>query len=315
MKNIKKQKCIFDFDPGADDSVALTLSLYDEILDIKLITTVCGNLSLDKVTRNALHLLEKFNRTDIPLAKGAKKAMFRISPDATFIHQNEGMGGYIPPKEVQTKPISDDAVEIMYETIKIYKKDIIIFVLGPHTNLGHLITRHPDVVDMINHIYCEGCAPFGLKSEGNWVEYISFNVSSDPEAFQIVLNSGIPITIIPSRMGRELANFTEEEVGFIKTINDVGKFVNEIYSGYWEPNYPDRRIATNDTCACMIMRFPKLFKTKKAFISVDTDKAPGKTNITFNKKGNVCYAYKVNKKQMHKIFYEGIKKLDRFKFY
>lgn len=315
MKGKKKQNCIFDFDPGADDSVALTLSLYDEVLDIKLITTVCGNLSLDKVTRNALHLLEKFNRTDIPLAKGAKKAMFRISPDATFIHQSEGMGGYIPPKEVQTKPISDDAVEIMYETIKKYKKDIIIFVLGPHTNLGHLITRHPDVVDMINHIYCEGCAPFGLKSEGNWVEYISFNVSSDPEAFQIVLNSGIPITIIPSRMGRELANFTEEEVGFIKTINDVGRFVNEIYSGYWEPNYPDRRIATNDTCACMIMRYPKLFKTKRAFFDVDTDKQPGKTMITFNRKGNINFAYKVNRKKMHQIFYDGIRKLDNFKFY
>ena len=62
MKGKKKQNCIFDFDPGADDSVALTLSLYDEVLNIKLITTVCGNLSLDKVTRNALHILEKFNQ-------------------------------------------------------------------------------------------------------------------------------------------------------------------------------------------------------------------------------------------------------------
>ena len=315
MKEKKRQNCIFDCDPGADDAVALSLSLYDDALDIKLITTVCGNLSLEKVTRNALHILEKFNRTDIPLAKGAKKAMERISPDATFIHQNEGMGGYIPPKVVKTKPIETDAIEAMYETIKKYKNDIVIFALGPHTNLGHLFTRHPDAKDMISHIYCEGCAPYGLKSEGRWVEYISFNVSSDPEAFKIVINSGVPITIIPSRMGRELANFTEEEVNYIKTINDVGRFIYEIYSGYWEHNYPDRRIATNDTCACMIMRHPKLFKTKRAFFDVDTDKQPGKTLITFNRKGNINYAYKVNKNKMHQIFYNEIKKLDNFKFY
>ena len=315
MKEKKKQNCIFDCDTGVDDAVALILSIYDEALDIKLITTVCGNLSLNKVTRNALHILEKFNRTDIPLAMGATKAMERISPDATFIHQKEGMGGYIPPKVVKTKPIEVDAIEAMYETIKKYKNDIVIFALAPHTNLGHLFTRHPDAKGMINHIYCEGCAPYGLKSEGSWVEHISFNVSSDPEAFKIVINSGIPITIIPSRMGRELANFTEEEVNYIKTINDVGRFIYEMYSGYWEPNYPDRRIATNDTCACMIMRYPKLFKTKRAFFEVDTDKQPGKTVITFNRKGNINFAYKVNKKKMHQIYYDEIKKLGNFKFY
>ncbi len=316
MKKLQKFNVIIDTDPGVDDTAAVALSLYDEQVDIKLITTVAGNLDLDTVTRNVLHTLEKFDRTDIPVAKGADKAMKRISPDARDVHQMEGMGNYIPPKIVKTRPIDMPAVDAMYETIKKYKKDINIIALGPHTNLGYLIQEHPDVVYMISHIYCEGCAPFGMKSEGDrWRNYVSFNVSSDPEAFKIVMESGIPVTIIPSKMGRELANFTEEEVYKIRDMNDVGHFLFEMYNGYWEHGYPDRRIAINDTCAFMIMRYPKLFKTKRSFFYVDTEEIPGKTMVEFNKLGNVNFAYKVNKKKLHQIFVDSIKKLDRFKFY
>ncbi len=315
MKKIKKLNCIIDTDPGVDDSAAIVLSLDDDIMDIKLITTVAGNLDIDKVTRNALHILEKFNHTEIPVAKGAIKAMCRKSEDATFIHQENGMGGYIPPKTIKTKPIELDAIEAMYETIKKYPKDINIIALAPQTNLARLITRHPDVKDMISHIYTEGCAPYGWESEGErWKYYVSFNASSDPEALKIVIESGIPITWVPSRMGRELANFTEEEVYSMREINDTGKFLCEMYSGYWEHNYPDRRVATNDTCAILCMRNPKLFKMKKAKVFVNTTDLPGQTNIQFNKKGNVNYVYKVNKKKMHKYFFNAIRKMGQHRF-
>lgn len=314
-KEIKKVSCIIDTDPGVDDTVAIALSLYDEMMDIKLITTVSGNKDLDTVTRNALHTLERFKRTDIPVAKGAEKPLFREPKDASFIHQHFGMGGYIPPEKVETKPIKKDAIEAMYETICENKGNIVIIALGPHTNVGTLIQKHPDVVEMVNHIYCEGCAAYGHKMEGKrWSNYISFNASSDPEAMQIVFNSGIPITIIPSRMGRELANFTEEQVMAIRDVNKVGYFFFQMYTGYWEHNYPDRRIATNDTCACMIFRFPKLFKTKKCFFEINTTDKPGKTTVTFNKKGNVNFAYKVNRNKLQQKFYEAIKNLDNLDF-
>ena len=311
MKNFKKINCIIDTDPGVDDSAAISLSLYDDIMEIKLITTVTGNLDIETVTRNTLHILEKFNREDIPVAVGAKKAMYRESIDAIHVHKTGGMGNYNPPEKVELKPIEADAVEAMYQTILKHPKDIVILALGPHTNVANLLVKHPDVAKMINHIYCEGCAPYGYKGE----THISFNVSSDPEAFKIVLESGIPITIIPSRMGRELCNLNEKQVFEMREINDVGHFLFEMYNGYWEHGYPDRRIALNDTCAVMIMRFPEIFKTKRSFFDVDLGDQPGKTVVTFNKKGNVNYAYKVNRKLLHKDFFNAIRKLDRFKFY
>lgn len=315
MENIKKINCIIDSDPGVDDCAAILLSLYDELMDIKLITTLCGNLSLDKVTRNALHLLEKFERTDIPVARGAEKALKRVSPDATFIHQKEGMGNYLPPDEVDHKTIESSAVEAMYKVICENKGDISIIALGPQTNIASLILAHPDVTGMISRIYTEGCAPYGWKGQGKWKHYISFNASSDPEALKIVLESGIPITYVPSRMGRDLAQFNEEEVFKIRDINDTGRFIAEMYTGYWEHGYEDRRIATNDTCACMCLRFPELFKTKKVHFEVDTEEQPGKTLMKFDKKGNVDLVLKVNKKKLHEKFYHAIEKLGRFKFY
>ncbi len=315
MKEVKKINCIIDCDPGVDDTVALALSLYDEVMDIRLITTLNGNLDLETVTRNALHVLEKFKRTDIPVAKGAALPMGKSMPNASFIHQKNGMGGYTPPKTVETKPVEKSAVEAMYEVIKENPNDVVIISLGPHTNVGTLIQTHPDVINMVSHIYCEGCAAYGNKIEKNWDKYISFNASFDALALKIVMESGIPITIIPSRMGRELANFNEKEVFKIREINDVGKFFFEMYNQYWEHNYKDRRIATNDTCACLALRFPELFKTKRADVTVNTTDMYGRTDFNFNKNGKVEYVYKVNKKKMHQYFYSAIKKLDRFKFY
>ena len=312
---MEKCHCIIDTVPGVDDSAALALSLYEEKIVIDLITTVSGNLDLQSVTRNALHVLEKFKRTDIPVAMGAVKPMERESKDAKFIHQAEGMGGYHPPKTVKTKPIEKPAVEAMYEVINNHAGDINIIMLGPQTNVAYLIKQHPDVVNKIKHIYCEGCSPYGWKSEKRWIEYISFNASSDPEAFDIVMKSGIPITIVPSRMGRELANFTEQEVYDIGKINDVGRFICEMYSGYWEPGYQDRRVATNDTCALLNLRYPKLFKTIPVDIEIDTDKMPGKTVMTKNRHSHIKLVTKINRKKMHKLYFEAIKKLDRFKFY
>lgn len=315
MKEFKKLNCIIDTDPGVDDTVAIALSLYDDLMDIKLITTVNGNVDLDIVTRNALHVLEKFGRSDIPVAKGASVPMGKSMPNASFIHQASGMGGYNPPKSVATKPIDMPAVDAMYEVIKQNPNNINILSLGPHTNTAQLIQKYPEVKNMISHIYCEGCAPYGVKGQGKWEKYISFNASFDAEAMKIVAESGVPVTIIPSRMGRELANFNEQEVFEIRELNDVGRFFFEMYNSYWEHGYEDRRIATNDTCACLALREPGLFKTKKARLLVNTTDMYGRTDFIFNKKGNVNFVYKVNKKKMHRYFFRAIKKLDWLKLY
>ena len=114
-------------------------------------------------------------------------------------------------------------------------------------------------------------------------------------------------------MGRDLVHFTEDEVYQMRDINDVGKWLYEMYSGYWERNYKDRRAATNDTCAVLAMRFPQLFKYKRASVFVDTgNDTPGRLVFRWNRKGNAKYAYAVNRKKFHQLYFSAISKYSMF---
>lgn len=307
---MKKYKVIIDTDPGVDDAACLIFALNDKKLDIKLITTVVGNLPLEKTTRNMLHLLDKFN-LDYPVAKGASKAMERVSPTAEYVHGMEGLGGYKPPKRVKHKLLDEDAVSAMYRVISEGDGDIVPLILGPHTNIAYLLKQHPDIIKKIPKIIFMGGAPYGMKG---YPLHISFNISSDPEAFKIVLDSKIPLVMVPSDMGRNKAHLTEEYVYKIKETNEVGEMMFEMFDKYWEHGYPDKRIATNDTCAYYYLIHPNHYKTMRLSLTVDTDKTPGKIIATPDKSGNVLMTTAINRKKFLKWFDKSLHKLDKITF-
>lgn len=307
---MKKYKVIIDTDPGVDDAACLIFAFFDKKLDIKLLTSVSGNVRVKTGTRNLLHLLDKFNK-DFPVAMGADKAMFRNSPTAEEVHSKEGMGGYIPPKEVKHQLLKEDAVEAMYRVLNEGNGDIIPIVLGPHTNIGLLFTKHPDIIAKIPKIIFMGGSPYGVPG---FPDHISFNISSDPEAFKIVLDSKIPLVMVPSDMGRRKAYLTENYVYQMRDTNDVGSFIFQMYDKYWERNFPDKRIATNDTCAYIYLTHPHLFKCKRVEVSVDTKDAPGKTFVSFDKKGHILLTVAVKREKFLNLLTKKLKQLDVIKF-
>lgn len=303
---MEKYKVIIDTDPGIDDTTALILSMFDERLDVKLYTTVKGNINVDIATNNMLHLLEKFGKS-VPVARGGERGMMRDTPDASWLHGKWGMGEtYIPPK-AKTKVIKKDAVEAMYEIIKNNPHEITILMFGPHTNVGNLLKKHPDVAPLIKHIIFEGFSPYGYKGIK---PHISFNIRTDPEAFKYVLDSGIPLSVIPSEMGRNEGRLPESLVKKIGKMNDTGAFLEEIYQNYWERGYDDKRIATNDTLAYLYLVEPELFKIRKADIEVNLTDAPGKTIATFSPKGKIRVAMGLKRRMFVESFLSKIKNLD-----
>lgn len=309
MKKNKKQKVIIDTDPGIDDTTALIFTMFDDRLDVQLYTTVKGNINVDIATNNMLHLLEKFGK-NTPVAKGMNKGMYRDTPDASWLHGKWGMGEtYIPPK-AKTKPIKKDAVEAMYEIITANPHEITLILFGPHTNVGNLLKKHPDCAPLIKQIIFEGFSPYGHKGIK---PHISFNIRTDPEAFKFVLDSNIPLVVIPSELGRQDGKISESMVNKIGTYNDTGAFLKDIYQNYWEHGYEDKRIATNDTCAYLYLVEPKLFKTKRADIAVNLTNAPGKTTAVFSRKGKYTVAVGLKRKKFEKSFLGKIKALDDIK--
>ena len=306
---MKKIKVIIDTDPGVDDSACLVFALFDKALDIKLFTTVAGNVDVKTCTRNLLHLLDKFD-VDYPVAEGAYKALERISPTAEHVHSKEGMGGYVPPQEVKHKILEENAVEAMYRVLNEGDGDIIPLVFGPHTNIAQLLIDHPDIIKKIPKIIFMGGAPYGMPG---FPLHVSFNIRSDPEAFKIVLDSKIPLVMVPSDMGRNKAYLAEDFVYQIRDTNDVGKFLYEMYQTYWERGYEDKRIATNDTCAYLYLTNPELFTFKKIDLTVNTTDAPGKTVATLNENGNILLTVGIEREKFLDLMMKKLHEFDNFK--
>lgn len=305
----EKHKVIIDTDPGVDDSACLIYAFISERIDIKLLTSVVGNVSIETGTRNLLHLMDIFG-ADYPVAKGEKTALFRVSETAEFIHQKEGLGGYLPPSTITHKPIKPNAVNQMYEVISKANGDVIPLLLGPQTNFAKLLKQHPQITEKIPKIVFMGGSPYGHP---DFPHHISFNMSCDPEAFQVVLDSKIPLVMVPSAIGRKKAHLTEEYVNSLLDKGDVGKLLYHMYSMYWEPGYPDKRVATNDTCALLALTHPEIFTFERAFVTVNTTDAPGKTIVDFNPNGNVEIAMDVDRKafldilEMEMVKYKDVK--------
>lgn len=302
-------KVIIDTDPGVDDATAVLLALLDKRLDIKLFTTASGNRPIEIGTKNMLYLLEKFGFKH-PVSKGANKPLKRQRKDAAFLHGYGGLGGYKHKKPVTTKCIAGVAEDNMYKLLKKYPGEITLVILGAQTNIALLLQKYPDAKNLIKQIVYMGGSPYGYKKTK---PHISFNISSDPEAFQIVLDSGIPLVMVPSELGRNEFYLSEKQVEEIENMNDFGAFLSKMYEIYWEPGYKDRRIAMNDSCAILYLTEPKLFKHSMGDVTVDLEDAPGKTIIDFHRKGKVKVLMKGNRKKAYNYFKGVVKSMDDYK--
>ena len=115
-------------------------------------------------------------------------------------------------------------------------------------------------------------------------------------------------------MGRNKAHLDEEYVmNKVKNVNAVGDFIFQMYDKYWEPGYPDKRVATNDTCAYIYLTNPEIFTHRKVDIDVDCEDMPGKTIIDFNDNGKYDFVTGVDKQKFLDLLEEKLKKFDDFK--
>ena len=130
-------RIILDTDPGADDALAIMLMLASPEITLEAITTVHGNVTLDKTTRNALALLEFLNATHIPVAKGCTVPLLKPPHPALgeVVHGSSGMGRTNLPKP-KTQPIKTHAVDYLIERFLAEPNELTLFAIGPLTNVA-----------------------------------------------------------------------------------------------------------------------------------------------------------------------------------
>lgn len=257
-----KKQIIIDTDPGIDDAVALAIALFSNELEVKLITTVAGNVGLDYVTQNALKLLEFFGK-DIPVAKGLDAPLIREMKDASQVHGETGMEGYDFKKPTNQLLLNEHAINAMRETILNSKELITILAIGPLTNIAMLLKMYPETMAQIKEIIFMG----GSLTRGNSSVMSEFNIDFDPEAAKIVFDSGVPIVMVGLDIGLKVLIFPEESQK-IKAMNKVGEMFYGLFKRYRGGSMETGLTMYDSTAIAYLLR-PDLFEVTKSFLDVE----------------------------------------------
>ncbi len=259
---VKKTPIILDTDSGIDDAVAIAAALFSPEIDLQLITTVAGNVSVEKTTRNALQLLH-FWQADVPVAQGAAMPLTRPLRDAASIHGESGMDGYdFPAHDRQT--LNVPAFQAMYERLMASPEPLTLVTIGPLTNIALLLTHYPACTAKINRLVMMG----GSAGRGNFTPNAEFNIAIDPEAAARVFESGIEIVMCGLDVTHQ-AVLTPDYLAALPALNRTGQLLHALFSHY-RAGSMTTGLRMHDLCAIAWLLRPELFTLKRCFVAVET---------------------------------------------
>ncbi|MDO4492474.1 MAG: nucleoside hydrolase [Clostridia bacterium] len=258
---------IFDCDTGIDDAIAILLALKIPAFDIKGFTCVAGNTPLPKVLRNTGHVLELAG-VDLPVYAGADKPLFAdaTAPTAEHVHGKNGLGDleFDDPKRA---PESMKAWDYIYEEAKRQNGALELIATAPLTNLAMAFLKYKELPKLIRRIVIMG----GAASYGNVTPAAEFNIYTDPEAAEIVFNSGVPVHMVGLDVTLK-AWFNAEESEKLSAVNEQGMFCHLVGRGEmrYSLGHGFPGMCLHDPCAVIYAAYPELYKTDTVGVHVET---------------------------------------------
>lgn len=229
---MEKKKIILDCDPGMDDSMAIVMACKSPALEVLAITTLNGNYPADVTAVNALKVIELLGRTEIPVAQGMVTPMVRPRPSDPFTHGKDGQAENFLPDP--TTPLSEKhAVDLIIDLVKANPGEVTILCTGPLSNVGMAMQKAPEIKSLIKEIVAISGA-FGLNKYA-WsnatgdTPMSEQNVYVDPEAADLVYNSGVKFTALGLDVATHFdVNLTEEDIAALDASpNKEAKFLRQ----------------------------------------------------------------------------------------
>lgn len=271
----EKIDLIIDTDPGADDVVALLFALASpQELNIRALTTVAGNVRLDKTSRNARLAREWAGREDVPVYAGAPKPMMRTPIYAENIHGKEGLSG-VAVHEPKKGLAEGSAIEYLIDTLMAARPhSITIAMLGPQTNLALALIQEPEIVQGIKEVVIMGGAHF---NGGNITPVAEFNLFADPQAAEVVLKSGVKLTYLPLDVTHKILTSDARLQKIAALNNNASKLVVDILNDYIKADMEHYGIPggpVHDATVIAYLLKPQLFNGREVNVVVDSGEGP-----------------------------------------
>ena len=263
-----QRKILLDCDPGHDDAVAMMLAWGNPSIELLGITTVGGNQTLDKVTRNALSVATVVGMHDVPIAAGCRLPLVRPVEIAPDVHGDSGLDGVeLPEPTVELDP--RHGVDLIIETIMSNEPGTVTLVpTGPLTNIAMAARKEPRIVERVQEVVLMG----GGYHVGNWSAVAEFNIKVDPEAAHIVFNEKWPIVMVGLDLTHQ-ALATDEVAERIAAVpGSVSQFTLGLFT-FFRKAYQDAQgfefPPVHDPCTLAYLIDPTIVETVKVPVDVE----------------------------------------------
>lgn len=263
-----QRKILLDCDPGHDDAVAMMLAWGNPSIELLGITTVGGNQTLDKVTRNALSVATVVGMHDVPIAAGCRLPLVRPVEIAPDVHGDSGLDGVeLPEPTVELDP--RHGVDLIIETIMSNEPGTVTLVpTGPLTNIAMAARKEPRIVERVQEVVLMG----GGYHVGNWSAVAEFNIKVDPEAAHIVFNEKWPIVMVGLDLTHQ-ALATDEVAERIAAVpGSLSQFTLGLFT-FFRKAYQDAQgfdfPPVHDPCTLAYLIDPTIVETVKVPVDVE----------------------------------------------
>lgn len=318
-----KRKIIIDCDPGHDDALAILWALALEkleTLEILGITTVAGNQTLGKVTKNTLQILTLVNRMDIPVAVGLPNPMVReLAIGGEVVHGDSGLEGPVLP-EPGFEVVKESAIEFIIKTLEAAQEKITLVAVGPLTNVAFVLRMRPDLKAKI-----EAISIMGGGTIGNFTPAAEYNIWADAEAAKVVFNAGLPVIMAGLDVTQKAYVTREENEVLRNQANKTSVFASELIDFFSQYHYDVEGFpgcTLHDPVAIAVLAYPDMFESLQCNVDVEVkgELTYGMTvvdTIDYQSKifgeevpKNTTFLYDVNRPLFVEKFFEAMKVLD-----
>ncbi|CAD2081604.1 hypothetical protein GCM10007275_20370 [Jeotgalicoccus coquinae] len=262
MRNV-----ILDCDPGHDDAISIIIAASGVgDLNILGITTVAGNVEVEKNTINTLKICELLG-LDVPVVQGARRPLVKESEIAPEIHGETGMDGPVLP-DPQMQVTGGHAVDFIIEQVMNSSGPVTLVPTGPLTNIAMALIKEPRIIENIDEIVLMGGGTFG-----NWTPAAEFNIFVDAEAAKVVYESNVPVTMFGLDVTHQVIATDDIIERVSKIDNRIAVFVKELlifFGETYKNHFGFNGGPIHDACTTMYLLKPELFKTEYLNVTVET---------------------------------------------
>jgi purine nucleosidase len=262
------RKIILDCDPGHDDAVAIALAAGSPAIELLAITTVAGNQTVDKTTRNACVMCTLLDLFETPVIAGAARPLVRTLRTATEIHGSSGLDGPAPV-EPAVAPTPGHALDWIVDSVMASPREVTLVATGPLTNVAMALRKEPAIAEAVREVVIMG----GAYSRGNVTPAAEFNIYVDPEAARAVFEAPWRLTMIGLDLTHQATFGRAEERRLEEIGSTLSRFLLELMRYYRRAyrsavGFEDPPV--HDPCAVAYVIDPRLFEVASAHVEVET---------------------------------------------